>query len=66
MEGKIKKVGNRRPPETYAERLARSHKLQQEVDRLNPWPRPRGFVFKAKTWEEYEKWRASQGNPRLW
>jgi hypothetical protein len=55
MDGKIKKVGHRRPPETPAERLARSHQLELEVDRLNPWPRPRGFVLKAKTWEDYEK-----------
>ncbi len=41
-------------------------RLEREVDLLNPFPRPRGFVFKARTWQEWEKWRASQDNPRLW
>src|SRR4051812_47075299 len=65
-EFKIKTVGHRRLPAGPAERLAASWKLEQEVNRINPWPRPRGFVFKAKTWAEYEQWRASQENPRLW
>jgi hypothetical protein len=40
--------------------------LQLHVDRVNPYPRPRGFVFKARTWEDYEAWRRRQENPRLW
>jgi len=40
--------------------------LQKSVDELNPYPRPRGFVFKAKTWEDYELWKKTQSNPRLW
>ena len=40
--------------------------LQQQLDLLNPYPRPRGFVFKARTWEDYARWRREQANPRLW
>ena len=66
MELQIKKVGHRRPPTTPAERLALSWKLKNEVRRIHPWPQPRRFVFKAKTWEDSASWRAAQENPRLW
>jgi hypothetical protein len=45
--------------------LRRAVALQAQADLLNPFPRPRGFVFKARTWEEYEQWRRRQSNPRL-
>jgi hypothetical protein len=51
------------PPE---EALRRATILQAQVDLLNPYPRPRGFVFKARTREEYDRWRKAQANPRLW
>jgi hypothetical protein len=63
---KTKVVGRRRAPETPHERHERAWRLEREVELLHPWPRPRGFVFKARTWEEYERWRAAQENPRLW
>ena len=66
MTPKTKTVGHRRAPETVEERLALSWRLEKEVNALHPWPKPRGFVFKAKTWEEYARWRAAQENPRLW
>jgi hypothetical protein len=59
-------VGKIMPPASPAEALARAERLIREADRLSPYPRPRGFVFKAKTWEDYERWKASQSNPRLW
>ena len=67
----VKVVGKRRtsedrtplPPE---EALLRAAVLQAQADLLNPFPKPRGFVFKAKTWQEYERWRKAQSNPRLW
>jgi hypothetical protein len=67
----MKIVGKRRTSESLSpispeEALARATVLQQQAERLNPYPRPRGFVFKARTWEEYERWRKSQSNPRLW
>ena len=40
--------------------------LQARVERLNPFRRPRGFVFKAKTRDDYDVWKRQQTNPRLW
>lgn len=67
----MKVVGKRRrsddcTPIEPEEAFRRATILQRQADLLNPFPRPRGFVFKAKTWEEYERWRKSQSNPRLW
>lgn len=66
QDAKILVVGKRRLPATAEEAFRRAQILQQQADRLNPYPRPRGFVFKAKTREEYERWRRLQSNPRLW
>lgn len=63
----VKIVGiRRREPAGPAEYRRRARELQEHADRLNPWPRPRGFVFKARTWGDYEAWRRAQENPRLW
>ena len=64
----IKIVGKVKNPEelTPEEALRKVLALIREMDRINPYPRPQGFVFKARTWDEYEKWRKSQANPRLW
>ncbi|MEW6157594.1 MAG: hypothetical protein AB1813_09185 [Verrucomicrobiota bacterium] len=67
----MKIVGKRRHSEDFRpispeEALRRATVLQEQADLLNPFPRPRGFVFKARTWAEYEQWRKSQSNPRLW
>ncbi len=67
----VKIVGKRRSSEDLSpispgEALARAAVLQRQHDRLNPFPKPRGFVFKARTWKEYEDWRKAQTNPRLW
>lgn len=50
-------------PEGY---FRRGQRLNAQMERLNPYSRPRGFVFKASTWAEYEQWRQKQKNPRLW
>ena len=63
---KIKTVGKRNRPATPADCLRRAQRLQQYADAINPYPHPRGFVFKARTYEEYEAWRRNQPNPRLW
>ena len=63
---KIKVVGRRKPPTDPVGCLRRSNDLQRHADHLCPYPRPRGFVFKARTWEDYALWRRSQTNPRLW
>jgi hypothetical protein len=63
----IKVVGTRRQvPATPAECLARAFVLQQQMEVMNPFPKPRGFVFKARTWADFEQWRRAQENPRLW
>jgi hypothetical protein len=63
----VKIVGTRRrQPATPAEYLARALVLQQQLEAIHPFPKPRGFVFKARTREDYEKWRRAQDNPRLW
>ena len=71
MVSDVKVVGTRRTTldsEALSplEAFRRAQVLQQQADRLNPYPRPRGFVFKARTWEEYARWRREQTNPRLW
>jgi hypothetical protein len=63
----MKIVGQRRrEPATPAECVARAVILPRQVDLMNPFPKPRGFVFKARTREEYGRWRKAQDNPRLW
>ena len=67
----VKIVGKRRTSEELTpispeEALRRAAFLQAQADSLNPFPKPRGFVFKAKTREDYERWRTAQTNPRLW
>jgi len=66
LPGKIKVVGRLRVPKTPEECFWRGQRLQRQSDELNPYPRPRGFVFKAKTYHDYERWRRTQDNPRLW
>lgn len=60
----VKVVGNR-IAETPAEYLAQLRRLCKRLDQWNPYPRPRGQVFKFRTWEDLEKWRQNQTNPRL-
>jgi len=67
----MKIVGRRRTSEDLTpispeEAFRRATILQEQAERINPFPRPRGFVFKARSREEYERWRKSQANPRLW
>ena len=66
----MKIVGKRRTSEDLtpispAEALRRATILQAQADLLNPFPRPRGFVFKAKTREEYERWRKALRLPTV-
>lgn len=67
----MKIVGKRRSSDqggaiSPEEALRRAAILQAQAELLNPYPRPRGFVYKAKTWDEYDRWRRAQVNPRLW
>jgi len=63
-----KNVGRRHlpSPSSPIESHRRALALQARVDRLNPFRRTRGFVFKAKSWADYEAWKQKQTNPRLW
>ena len=40
--------------------------LIRQAEKLSPYPRPRGFVHKSRTYEDYTRWRRSQANPWLW
>lgn len=52
---KTKTVGQRKSPKTPEEFHALGAKLDREAQMVGP-PRRRGFVFKARTWEELERW----------
>jgi len=62
----MKVVGKRLVASSPEESLRRAERLMAEADLLASHPRPRGFVFKAKTRAAYEKWKRAQTNPRLW
>lgn len=62
----VRVVGKVRPCTDPVDCFWRGQTLQRQADKLNPYPRPRGFVFKARTYEEYEAWKKAQSNPRLW
>jgi len=50
-----KVVGRRKAPRTPTEFHALGAQLDREAKVIGP-PRARGFVFKARTWEEFERW----------
>lgn len=60
-----KVVGRRRCP-APAEALAQSDALRRFAEARAAFPKPRGFVFRARSWEDYAAWRRRQPNPRLW
>lgn len=62
----MKVVGKQRGESSPEESLRRAERMIREAILLAPHPRPRGFVFKARTWEEFEAWRRDQANPRIW
>jgi hypothetical protein len=63
----MKIVGSRlHLPVSPAQAVRRAERIIDEANRLAPHPKPRGFVMKAKTWQEYAAWRLAQTNPRLW
>lgn len=66
MELNMKVVGTRRRANNPVSCHRRAVALMRQADKLCPFPRPRGFVVKARTWEAYEDWKKAQPNPRLW
>ena len=65
IEQKTKVVGKRKAPETAAEFLAIAERMNAEMALLIPEKRPRGFVMKFKTHDDYQKWKSEQANPWL-
>lgn len=65
-EVKMKVVGRKPALLSAEESLRQAMILIRQAEKLSPFPRPRGFVFKAKTYDEYARWRRSQPNPWLW
>ena len=66
MKNQLKIVGKQKELTTPQERYALAARQYWAALAMSPYPRPRGFVYKARTWEEYHRWRASQDNPWLW
>jgi hypothetical protein len=63
----MKTVGKQsRMPATPEEAVLRAGKIITEAFRVSPIKKPRGFVVKFKTRQDYENWRREQKNPRLW
>jgi hypothetical protein len=63
----MKTVGKQsRITATPEEAVLRAGKIIAEAFRVSPIKKPRGFVVKFKTRQDYEKWRRDQKNPRLW
>jgi len=63
----MKTVGKQsRIPATPEEAVLRAGKIIAEAFRVSPIKKPRGFVVKFKTRQDYENWRREQKNPRLW
>lgn len=53
-------VGSRKEPRTPAEFHALGAKLDRELSVVRPFPRKRGFVLKARTWDELAEWEAQR------
>lgn len=63
----MKIVGKQsRIPATPEEAVLRAGKIIAEAFRVSPIKKPKGFVVKFKTRQDYENWRRDQKNPRLW
>ncbi len=57
---KSKVVGHRKAPETPEEFYALGARLDRELAVVRPFHRKRGFVFKARTWDELAKWESQR------
>lgn len=55
----LKIVGKRKPPQTPAEFHALGATLDREMNLLRSSARER-FVFKARTWDDLERWQAQR------
>jgi hypothetical protein len=64
--GNVKAVGRKQVFLSPEESLRQAMILIRQAEKLSPYPRPRGFVHKAKTYEDFARWRRAQSNPWLW
>ena len=55
-----KVVGRRKAPQTPAEFHALGARLDRELSIVKPFTRKRGFIFKARTWDELAKWESQR------
>ena len=55
-----KVVGRRKAPRTPAELHALGARLDRELLIVRPFVRKRGFVFKARTWNELAHWESQR------
>ena len=53
-----KVVGRRKRPRTPAEFHALGARLDRELSIVRPFSRKRGFVFKARSWDELAQWES--------
>jgi hypothetical protein len=58
MKSKI--VGHRKTPKTPQEFHALGARLDRELAVVRPFSRKRGFVFKARTWDDLAKWESQR------
>ncbi len=65
-ELKMKVVGRKPVLLSPEESFRAAMILIRQAEKLSPYPRPRGFVHKSRTYEDYTRWRRSQPNPWLW
>jgi hypothetical protein len=56
----LKIVGRRKAPRTPAEFHALGAGLDREASIVRPFTRKRGFVFKARTWDELARWESQR------
>ena len=57
---KMKVLGRKPTLLSPGESLREAMILIRQAEQLSPYPRPRGFVHKARTYEDYARWRRSQ------
>jgi hypothetical protein len=53
-------VGRRKKPRTPAEFHALGARLDHELSIVRPFVRKRGFVFKARSWNELAHWESQR------
>jgi hypothetical protein len=56
----FKVVGRRKASQTPAEFHALGARLDRELSIVKPFTRKRGFIFKARTWDELAKWESQR------